>query len=95
MHWPSGEFIVADVVSLDDRIERYCQDLEEGLIARELLIDDYTHGNRDLYHYVLVCTGVEWLCGRTFEDVVEEQGITVDEPVDAMVVLTESTSIRI
>ena len=82
---------MADVVSLDDGIERYCQDLEEGLIAPELLIDNDTHGNRDSYHYVLVCNGVELLDGRKFEDVVEEQGITGEEPVEVMVVLIERT----
>ena len=90
LHWPSGEFIVEDVVSLDDGIERYYQHLEEGLIAPEFRIDDETHGDRDLFHYVLVCNGIEVLCGRTFEEVVEEQGITVEEPVEVMVVLMDS-----
>ena len=82
---------MTDVVSLDDGIERYEQDLEEGLIAPELRIDDDTHGNRDLFHYSLVCNGIELLSGRRFEDVMEEQGITVDEPVDVTVVLIECT----
>ena len=82
---------MADVVSLDDRIERYCQDLEAGFIAPALLIDDDTHGNRDLYHYALVCRGIELLDGRTFGEVVEEQGITVEEPVEVMVILMKST----
>ena len=85
---------MANVVSLDDGIERYVQYLEEGLIAPELRIDDDAHGNRDLFYYSLVCNGIELLCGRTFEEVVEEQGITVDEPVDVMVVLIECTTFR-
>ena len=81
---------MADVVSLDDGIERYIQDLEEGHIgAPQLHITDDTHGNRDLYHYALVCNGVELLDGRKWADVVEEQGITGEEPVDITVVLIE------
>ena len=91
LYWPSGEFIVADAVSLDVGIERYGQDLEEGLIAPALRIDDDTHGDRDKYFYVLVWNGIELLDGRTFLDIVVEQGIPVEEPVEVMVVLRGST----
>ena len=96
LYWPSGEFIMADMVSLDDGIERYCQDLDEGYRGPpQLRITDETHGDRDLYHYTIVCNGVELEDGRTWADVVEEQGITGEEPVEVMVVLIERSPRRI
>ena len=82
---------MADVVSLDDGIERYSQDLEEGLIAPALLIDDDTHGDRNYFFYVLVWNGIELSQSksRTFLEFVEEHGIPVEEPVVVMVVLRE------
>ena len=91
LYWPSGEFIVADTVSLDVLIKQYEQDLEEGLIAPALRIDDDTHGDRNYFFYVLVWNGIELSQSksRTFLEFVEEHGIPVEEPVEVMVVLRE------
>ena len=91
LYWPSGEFIVADTVSLDVLIKQYEQDLEEGLIAPALLIDDDTHCDRNYFFYVLVWNGIELSQSksRTFLEFVEEHGIPVEEPVVVMVVLRE------
>ena len=81
---------MANVVSLDDGIERYCQDLDEGHMgAPQLRITDETHGDRELYHYTIVCNGVELQDGQNWEHVVEDLGITGEEPVDITVVLIE------
>ena len=45
------------VVSLDDHIDWYYQQLEDGLFAPELLHNDGSMGvpgDRQLYHYMLV-----------------------------------------
>ena len=84
-----------DVVSPDDSIDRYYQHLEEGLIAPELLLNDGSDGmpgDRQLFHYILVVHGneLEDGGGGTFEEVVEELGLSVEEPVEVMVVLMDS-----
>ena len=91
LYWPSGEFIVADTVSLDVLIKQYEQDLEEGLIAPALLIENDTHGDRNYFFYVLVWNNIELSQSksRTFLEFVEEHDILVEEPVVVMVVLRE------
>jgi len=43
-HAFSGEFIIADRVPLDQCVERYVQDLEEGCIEPSIRIDDDVEG---------------------------------------------------
>ena len=83
------------VVSLDDTVDQYYQHLEEGLVVPELLLEngnaDYP-GDRQLFHYILVVHAYELEDGRgqTFEEVVEELGLSVEVPVEVMVVLMDT-----
>ena len=83
------------MVSLDDGVDWYYQQLEDGLIAPELLLSDGSTrvpGDRQLYHYILVVHGNQ-LVGRreyTFQNVVEDLSVSVEEPVEVSVVLIHS-----
>ena len=83
------------VVSLDDHIDWYYQQLEDGLFAPELLLNDGSMGvpgDRQLYHYMLVVHGneLEDRGAGTFQHVVEELGLSVEVPVEVMVVLMDT-----
>ena len=91
MYLASGEFIIADRVPLDQDVERYVQDLEEGLVDPSFCIDKWSQDDpwEDLHGYTLVWKDMELQCGRTFIDFVEDHGMPVDEPVEIVVVKTE------
>ena len=81
------------VVSLDDHIDWYYQQLEDGLFAPELLLNDGSMGvpgDRQLYHYMLVVGTNELVWFDTFQNVVEDLSLSVEEPVEVMVVLVHS-----
>ena len=83
----SGEFIIAHRVPLDECVERYVQDLEEGCIEPSLRIPVPELEGDDEFRYDLVWKDMELECGRKFIDYVEEHGMPVDVPVDIMVVM--------
>ena len=91
LYLASGEFIIADRVPLDQDVERYVQDLEEGLVDPSFRIDTWSQGDlweeweECLHGYTLVWKDMELQCGRKFIDFVEDHGMPVDEPVDVMV----------
>ena len=79
------------VIPISTCVERYGQDLEEGLVASELRIpiDDW---GQSYARYELVWNGMVLDCGRKFEDLVEDHGMSVDEPNDIIVVTKECVS---
>ena len=84
------------VVSLDDCIDWYYQQLEDGLFAPELLLNDGSMGvpgDRQLYHYMLVVGTNDLTVFDTFQNVVEDLRLSVEEPVEVMVVLVHTQSI--
>ena len=84
----SGEFIIAHRVPLDECVERFVQDLEEGCIEPSLRIPIPELEGDDEFRYTLVWKDMELEeCGRKFIDLVEEHGLPVDVPVDIMVVM--------
>ena len=89
LHLPSGEFLVEDFVPLGQSVERYSQDLEEGLVTAKLGQDHGDDDNRIEFHYELVWNDMILLDGRKFEDLVDDHGMSVDEPVVITVVLQE------
>ena len=91
LYLASGEFIIADRVPLEQDVERYVQDLEEGLVDPSLCIEQWSQDDpwEDLHGYTLVWKDMELQCGRKFIDFVEDHGMPVDEPVDIMVVMTK------
>ena len=83
------------VVSLDDHIDWYYQQLEDGLFAPELLFNDGSMGvpgDRQLYHYILVVGTNELVWFDTFQNVVEDLSLSVEEPMEVMVVLMHTRS---
>ena len=90
LYLASGEFIIAHRVPLDECVERYMQDLEEGCIEPSLRIPIPELEGDDEFRYDLVWKDMELECGRKFIDYVEEQGMPVDVPVDIMVVMRSS-----
>ena len=83
----SGEFIIAHRVTLDESVERFVQDLEEGCIESSLRIPVPELEGDDEFFYTLVWKDMELEeCGRNFIDLVEDHGLPVDVPVDIMVV---------
>ena len=86
-HAFSGEFIIAHRVPLDEGVERYMQDLEEGCIVPSLRIPIPELEGDDEFRYALVWKDMELECGRKFIDYVEDHGMPVDVPVDIMVVM--------
>ena len=91
LYWMSGEFILEDHVPWYRGVERYVQDLEEGLVDPSLCIEQWSQDDpwEDLHGYTLVWKDMELQCGRKFIDFVEDHGMPVDEPVDIMVVMTK------
>ena len=83
LYLPSGEFVVEDVVPIIKGVERYVQDLEEGLVTPKLGFDSPG------FVYELVWNDMVLNDGRIFENLVEDHGMSVDEPVDVMVILRE------
>ena len=83
LYLPSGEFVVEDVVPMIEGVERYVQDLEEGLVTPKLGFDSPG------FVYELVWNDMVLNDGRIFENLVEDHGMSVDEPVDVMVILRE------
>ena len=66
-------------------IERYTQDLEEGLIERRLGLP--WDSQIDACNYQLVWNDMELAFGRRFSNYVEEHGMSASEPVDLMLVV--------
>ena len=84
------------VVSLGDHIDWYYQQLEDGLFAPELLLNDGSMGvpgDRQLYHYMLVVGTNDLTEFDTFQNAVEDLRLSVKEPVEVMVVLVHTRSI--
>ena len=81
----SGEFIMEHVIPIKTCVERYGQDLEEGLVAPDLRIP-----NDHSAYYELVWNGMVLECGMKFEDLVEDHGMPVDEPVDITVIMKDN-----
>jgi len=90
LYLASGEFIIADRVPLDQDVEGYVQDLEEGCIDPSLRVPIPQLEGDDELQYTLVWKDMELQCGRKFIDFVEDHGMPVDEPVDIMVVMLSS-----
>ena len=78
-----------DVVPIDTCVERYGQDLEEGLVTPKLGIDHSDYWNDPRSFYELVWNGMVLECGRKLEDLVVDHGMSVDEPVGVTVILKE------
>ena len=76
-----------DVMNCDDCVARYIEDLEEGMVERRLGLpwDSDTDG----CPYRLVWNQMELACGMRFCDYVENHGMTVDKPVDLVLVKYE------
>ena len=89
VYLPSGEFLVEDVVPMITGVERYVQDLEEGLVTPELGIEHSDDETDSRFFYELVWNGMVLECGRKLEDLVVDHGMSVDEPVVVMVILKE------
>ena len=87
----SGEFIIADRVELDQCVERYVQDLEEGCIEPSIRIEN-TRGDYPWLGYELVWRDMVLDCGKRFVEYVEGHGMPVDEPVEITVVKHGSRS---
>ena len=87
LHLPSGEFVVEDAVPIGQSVEEYGKHLEEGLVTPKLGIDRV--GDDIEFVYELVWNDMVLQCGRKFEDLVEDHGMSVDEPVVVVVVLKE------
>ena len=87
LYLASGEFIIAHRVPLEECVERYMQDLEEGCIEPSLRIPIPELEGDDEFRYTLVWKDMELECGRKFIDFVEDHGMPVDVPVDIMVVM--------
>ena len=79
-----------DVVPLGTCVERYGQDLEEGLVTPELGIEHSDFETDSRFFYELVWNGMVLECGRKLEDLVVDHGMSVDEPVVVTVILKES-----
>ena len=85
----SGEFVVEDVVPIDTCVERYGQDLEEGLVTPLLGIEHGDFETDSRFFYRLVWNGMVLEDGRKLIDLVEDHGMSVDEPVVVTVILKE------
>ena len=83
LYLPSGEFVVEDVVPIIKGVERYVQDLEEGLVTPKLGFDSPG------FVYELVWNDKVLNDGGIFKNLVEDHGMSVDEPVDVIVILKE------
>ena len=99
LYRPSGEFLIADQVSLDQDLEWYLHHLEEGHVDPSLRIPDGSWSHGDVWEeydtfvhgYTLVWKDMELLsCGSKFIDFVENHEMPVDEPVDIVVVMLSS-----
>ena len=99
LYLPSGEFIIADRVPLDQDVEWYVHHLEEGHVDPSLRIPDgsWSHGDvweewtECVHGYTLVWKDMDLEeCGSKFIDFVQDHGMPVDEPVDIMVVMLSS-----
>ena len=73
------------VIPIKTCVERYGQDLEEGLVAPDLRIP-----NDHSVYYEAVWNGMVLKCGRKFEDFVEDHGMPVDEPADVTVIMKDN-----
>ena len=85
----SGEFVVEDVVPIFTCVERYGQNLEEGLVTPLLGIEHGDFETDPTFFYELVWNGMVLECGRKLEDLVVDHGMSVDEPVDVMVIMKD------
>ena len=73
-----------DVVNWNVCIERYTQELEEGLVERRLGLP--WDSQIDGCNYQLVWNDMELAFGRRFSNYVEDHGMPVDKPVDLVLV---------
>ena len=73
------------VIPIKTCVERYGQDLGEGLVAPDLRIPNDHSAN-----YELVWNGMVLECGMKFEDLVRDHGMPVDEPVDITVIMKDN-----
>ena len=78
-----------DVVPIGTCVERYGQNLEEGLVTPELGIEHSDFETDSRFFYELVWNGMVLECGRKLEDLVVDHGMSVDEPVVVTVILKE------
>ena len=78
-----------DVVPIGTDVERYVQDLEEGLVTPELGIEHSDFETDSSFFYQLVWNGMVLECGRKLDDLVVDHGMSVDEPVVVTVTLKE------
>ena len=85
----SGEFVVEDVVPIFTCVERYGQNLEEGLVTSLLGIEHSDFETDSRFFYQLVWNGMVLEDGRKLIDLVEDHGMSVDEPVVVTIILKE------
>jgi hypothetical protein len=84
LRWASGDFICRVRIPSDEGIERYSQDLEEGLVLDSLKLESGASGHMQRW-YALVYEGTEMQCGQLFD----YYGISEDVIVDITVILVE------
>ena len=100
LYRPSGEFVIENVVPIGRSVYWYWDALEHGMVtprlcignmrmSMALTIDDRIAGEDfdKRFFFDLVWNGMILEYEGTFADLVENHGMSVDEPVDVMVVL--------
>ena len=93
LYLPSGEFVAETTQGMHDGIERFVQDLEEGLITPALGLELWNPFDAE-FCYLLVWNGMELLDGRVWEDLVDDHGMSVTEPNDIINVTAEVADVN-
>ena len=73
-------------------VDQFTQYLEEGSITPGISLEHNGFDDGRDYLYILVWNGMALEGGRTFEDLVRDHGMSVDEPNDIIVVTKECVS---
>ena len=89
LYLPSGEFVAEDKVPIGTSVDLYVHYLESGLVTPKLGVRRCCFDSRPSFVYDLVWNGMILECGRKIEYLIEDHGMSVDEPVNILVILVE------